>query len=191
MKQVPLPVLWAASLYSLPEWLQIQGIHRTLKDIKFITERPGGLLHATKHITTIATKYAEFMDGRNEEILKRGREMFDLLDITLSRIVAARWMTLSDLKSNNVERTPQEMLSCLEYVDDKFVKLGHRGDGDFKESVAVLSCCRSRRLAHTKVMVAVGHTFPPELVDLIWEEVCLGKAMEFLRGPIVASWARG
>ncbi|KAK5735867.1 hypothetical protein LTR17_007879 [Elasticomyces elasticus] len=209
--QVPLPKLRAAiengsadlgthdqyiercikDIRSLPAWLRLQGLQRTLLDIKYMSKLPGGLLHATKHITSIISKHAGFVHAQHRKMPTRVSITFDVLDETLSRIVAAQWMALSDLKSANVEQAPEEMLLSLEHINNKLGRGDFGGHDEFQESVSILRCCSCRRLEHTKVMVAVGHVFPPELVDLIWEEVCFGsEAIEFLRGPIVAEWAR-
>ncbi|KAK5691446.1 hypothetical protein LTR97_011439 [Elasticomyces elasticus] len=210
--QSPLPKLWAViengsadldtpdqyiercikDIHSLPVSLRLQGLRHTLKDIKCMAKLPGGLSRATKHIINIISKQNGFVDAKHRNMPTRVSTTFDVLDETLSRIVAAQWVTLSDLKSANVEQTPEEMLSSLEHINIKLGRGDFGGHDEFQESVSILRCCSCRRLEHTKVMVAVGHVFPPELVDLIWEEVCLGsEAMDFLRGPIVAGWARG
>ncbi|KAK5743252.1 hypothetical protein LTR17_002729 [Elasticomyces elasticus] len=179
-------------IHSLPVSLRLQGLHRTLKDIKCMAKLPGGLSRATKHIISIISKHNGFVHAKHRNMPTRVSLTFDFLDETLSRIVAAQWMALSDLKSVNIEQTPEEMLSSLEYINNKLGRRDFGGDDEFQESVSILRCCSCRRLEHTKVMVAVGNVFPPELVDLIWEEVCVGsEAMEFLRGPVVAKWARG
>ncbi|KAK5743253.1 hypothetical protein LTR17_002730 [Elasticomyces elasticus] len=126
-----------------------------------------------------------------EEIKRLSRAECDIyytLDKALSGVVAATWIKLCDSQSS-VRLTSREMLDDLENIYDVLQRRKANNDGVFEESIFNLRGCESRRSIYTRIMVVVGHVFPAELVELIWEDACSEGIMGHLRGWIVKNQA--
>ncbi|KAK5677547.1 hypothetical protein LTS10_010119 [Elasticomyces elasticus] len=156
-----------------------------LEEIKSTAALPDGLSYASTHIMNLASQFTESVVSNKGSKLSRAEcEIYYTLDKALSGVVAATWIKLSDPQSA-VRLTSREMLNDLENIYDVLQRRKANNDGVFEESIFNLRCCESRRSTYTRVMVAVGHVFPAELVELIWEDACSEGIMGHLRGWIV------
>ncbi|KAK3661676.1 hypothetical protein LTR56_000165 [Elasticomyces elasticus] len=156
-----------------------------LEEIKSTAALPGGLSYASTHVMNLVSKFTESVVRNQGSRLSRAEcEIYYILDKALSGVVATTWIKLSDPQSS-IRLTPRKMLDGLEGIYNVLQR--RKGDNDevFQNSLFNLECCESRRLVYTRVMVAVGHVFPAELVELIWEEACDEVTMSFLHGRTV------
>ncbi|KAK4957119.1 hypothetical protein LTR10_005077 [Elasticomyces elasticus] len=160
-------------------------VARIIEEIKSTAALPDGLLHASTHIMILASNFTESVVRNEVSRLSRAEcDIYYTLDKALSGVVAATWIKLCDTQSS-IRLTPCEMLDGLEGVYNVLQRRKVDNDRVFEQSIINLECCESRRLVYTRVMVAVGHVFPTELVELIWEEACDEVTMSFLHGRTV------
>ncbi|KAK5691447.1 hypothetical protein LTR97_011440 [Elasticomyces elasticus] len=160
-------------------------VARIIEEIKSTAALPDGLLHASTHIMILASNFTESVVRNEGSRLSRAEcDIYYTLDKALSGVVAATWIKLSDSQSA-VRLTSREMLDDLENIYDVLKRRKATNDGVFEESICNLRCCESRRSTYNRVMVAVGHVFPTELVGLIWEDACSEETMGHLGGFIV------
>ncbi|KAK5735866.1 hypothetical protein LTR17_007878 [Elasticomyces elasticus] len=156
-----------------------------LEEIKSTAALPEGLSYASTHIMKLASQFTESVLCNKGSRLSRAEcDIYYSLDKALSGVVAATWIKLSDPQSA-VRLTSREMLDDLENIYDVLKRRKANHDGVFEESIFNLRACESRLSTYTRVMVAVGHVFPAELVGLIWEDACSEETIGHLRSCTV------
>ncbi|KAK3659032.1 hypothetical protein LTR56_001469 [Elasticomyces elasticus] len=156
-----------------------------LEEIKSTAALPGGLSYASTHVMNLVSKFTESVVRNQGSRLSRAEcDIYYTPDKALSGVVAATWNKLSDPQCS-VRLSSREMLDDLENIYDVLQRRKANNDGVFEESIFNLRACESRRSTYNRVMVAVGHVFPTELVGLIWEDACSEETMGHLRGFIV------
>ncbi|KAK5128895.1 hypothetical protein LTR85_000228 [Meristemomyces frigidus] len=153
--------------------------NEVLKAIESLASIPGGDFRACKYTFALARKLATKLgtDGGRwitpylmaEWVV---REFKDMDHVLAAKILASKWKTLcSAEKTDGNGWTGHQVLRCIRQVNGKFEQYVSPDLDVSSGSAGFVHRCEKRRLAGIVATMVAGHLLPPELVEMIREEV--------------------